>query len=143
MSNQKNFELISDLHKDARGRRPGKGFWADWQCRSQAEKQAIWDGLCEELQRSEQRRLADEANAAIAFEKNLAARMQAYPAISWEMAIRMLAVENNAFHPTGNKGNGYVDDGYLGYCLGLPYGFIAKARKQRQDAGVDALVSTN
>jgi len=41
-------QIISDLHKDARGFRPTKSWWIDWQDATPAEKQAIWDHLCDE-----------------------------------------------------------------------------------------------
>ena len=40
---------VSDLHKEARGFRPREGFWGHWNLSTNAEKQAIWDGLLGEL----------------------------------------------------------------------------------------------
>ena len=55
-------QTLSDLHKDARGFRPrGDSFWARWDESNDDGKQAIWDGLCDELTESV---AADEAAAA-------------------------------------------------------------------------------
>lgn len=41
-------DVISDLHKDARGFRPGKSWWQMWDALGDVEKQNVWDMLCEE-----------------------------------------------------------------------------------------------
>ena len=44
-------ELLSDLHKDARGFRPrSEWFWNNWNTSNDDGKQAIWDNLVEELE---------------------------------------------------------------------------------------------
>lgn len=45
-------DILSDLHKDARGFRPRMDFWGHWRASSSEEKQAIWDGLVVELEQS-------------------------------------------------------------------------------------------
>lgn len=45
-------ELLSDLHKDARGYRPREEFWQTWNDAWPHERQVIWDGLLAELDRS-------------------------------------------------------------------------------------------
>ena len=43
-------QILSDLHKDARGFRPrGEFFWASWNESDNDGKQAIWDNLISEL----------------------------------------------------------------------------------------------
>ena len=42
-------ELVSDLHKDAWGHRPGEGFWFRWEIADQDAKQAIWDNLIDDM----------------------------------------------------------------------------------------------
>ena len=42
-------ELVSDLHKDARGYRPTESFWSYWNLLMPSEKQGVWDGLCAHL----------------------------------------------------------------------------------------------
>lgn len=39
--------IVSDLHKDTYGFRPTADFWANWNDSSDADKQHIWDHLCE------------------------------------------------------------------------------------------------
>ena len=41
--------IASDLHKDARGHRPGAGWWAKWEAYSDNEKQKVWDVLIDEF----------------------------------------------------------------------------------------------
>jgi len=53
-------DIVSDLHKDAFGCRPGEGFWKHWNLSTNDEKQEIWDGLVAAMRRSvaeEQRRM--------------------------------------------------------------------------------------
>ena len=45
---------VSDLHKDARGYRPGEYFWEEWSQCGDDTRQLMWDGLLLEL---------DQANA--------------------------------------------------------------------------------
>jgi LPS O-antigen subunit length determinant protein (WzzB/FepE family) len=54
---------ISDLHKDARGSRPGEYWWNQWNASTDEEKQSIWDSLIEEFECRElqERRIADES----------------------------------------------------------------------------------
>jgi len=42
--------IISDLHKDARGYRPSQGWWDIWETLSDDAKQETWDSLCTELE---------------------------------------------------------------------------------------------
>jgi len=50
-------DIISDLHKDARGFRPSEYFWEEWTQSPACAKQIIWDQLCDELERN----MAEEA----------------------------------------------------------------------------------
>jgi hypothetical protein len=42
-------QILSDLHKDARGFRPREYFWSEWNSSTVAERNEIWNGLLEEL----------------------------------------------------------------------------------------------
>lgn len=44
--------LISDLHKDAYGFRPSESFWATFAAFNPDQKQALWDSLLADLNRS-------------------------------------------------------------------------------------------
>ena len=52
-------DLVSDLHKDAWGHRPGEGFWFRWEIADQDAKQAIWDNLIDDMVKND----AEEAQA--------------------------------------------------------------------------------
>jgi hypothetical protein len=64
--------IVSDLHKDARGYRPTEVFWAYWNNYSDAEKQQEWDLLLRELSDEMDRERKDEARAALALTARLA-----------------------------------------------------------------------
>ena len=57
--------IVSDLHKDARGFRPGVTWMHAWETSTDEEKQGIWDYLCEELEREMdyQKKMEDRALA--------------------------------------------------------------------------------
>jgi hypothetical protein len=42
--------IVSDLHKDARGFRPTEYFWEEWDQCGDDNRQAMWDSLCRELE---------------------------------------------------------------------------------------------
>jgi hypothetical protein len=42
--------IVSDLHKDARGYRPTEYFWEEWTQCGDDTRQAMWDNLCRELE---------------------------------------------------------------------------------------------
>ena len=44
--------IVSDLHKDARGFRPSEYFWEEWDQCGDDNRQAMWDSLCRELEES-------------------------------------------------------------------------------------------
>lgn len=54
--------ILSDLHKDAYGFRPGESFWARWKADSVAERNATWNGLLRSLDSA----IADEKAATAA-----------------------------------------------------------------------------
>ena len=44
--------VISDLHKDAYGFRPDSSFWATWAAFNVIQKQALWDSMIADLNRT-------------------------------------------------------------------------------------------
>jgi hypothetical protein len=42
--------IVSDLHKDARGFRPSEYFWEEWSQCGDENRQTIWDSLLKELE---------------------------------------------------------------------------------------------
>jgi len=55
--------LVSDLHKDAYGIRPGQRFWDDWKSYSEDEKQECWDLLIKDLYLADALQKKEEAKA--------------------------------------------------------------------------------
>lgn len=106
-------ELYSDLHKDARGFRPGESGYNYWTSLSPAEKQIQWDGLIRELDQRYAEEQAAEKSAIERFEAQIAAWIQA-GARTRETAIRWI---HDAEDTNG-------DGDYLCYRLGLPYGYV-------------------
>lgn len=64
--------IISDLHKDARGYRPYSDFYTQWHESSNEEKQAIWDGLMQELDYTMKLEREVEEQALADFEASVA-----------------------------------------------------------------------
>lgn len=81
--------IVSDLHKDARYHRPGEYFWARWNSATSEEKQAIWDGLIQELNVTMMREKEAELAAVAKFEQAVADAV-AVGAGDRETAIRWL-----------------------------------------------------
>ena len=56
-------QIVSDLHKDARGYRPDAYFWEEWNQCGDDTRQAMWDNLLVELEQETARQKAAEAKA--------------------------------------------------------------------------------
>lgn len=82
--------IISDLHKDARGFRPDEYFWEEWTQSPDNVKQIIWDKLCVEMEESMAQQKKDEAAALVKFRKVVAAQM-ALCSVNWTRAVDFLA----------------------------------------------------
>jgi hypothetical protein len=63
--------IVSDLHKDARGFRPSTTWWSVWNRVSDAAKQDIWDALCIELSEELDHEKREQARAALALTERL------------------------------------------------------------------------
>lgn len=84
------FELISDLHKDARGFRPTADFYRYFESKTDAEKQIVWDELVEDLDNEIARRKILQAQALEAFTQRINGMVQDYgitraAALRWDM----------------------------------------------------------
>ena len=82
--------IISDLHKDARGFRPCEYFWEEWTQSPDDVKQKIWDNLIDEMNRAMEQQKKDEAAALVEFRKTVAAQMQ-FCGVKWTKAVEYLA----------------------------------------------------
>lgn len=113
---------ISDLHKDAYGFRPGERFWMEWNSVGDDRRQAIWDGLCETLERELAWEEKRKAEAVAALEARVDGLIE-LGAADWDMAIRWI-MQAHGIDPT-KAGLAYARE-ELEYELGLPYGFFAR-----------------
>lgn len=68
-------QIVSDLHKDARGFRPREYFWAEWNNSNDFDRQAIWDGLVSELNEEMDRERRAQADAIIAMHQRIQGTM--------------------------------------------------------------------
>ena len=108
--------IVSDLHKDARGFRPCEYFWEEWTQSPDNVKQIIWDKLVVEMEESMAQQKADEARALVEFRKIIAAQMELCN-VSWTRALEYLADaedmsiehEQDFDYFLWNQGIGYED----------------------------------
>ena len=82
-------QIVSDLHKDARGYRPDAYFWEEWNQCGDHTRQAMWDNLLVELEREIERERAAEEAALEQFEQLIADTIQ-FGAADAETAIRSI-----------------------------------------------------
>jgi hypothetical protein len=109
---------FSDLHKDARGFRPGQDMWAWWTAAAPADKQLMWDSLVAELERNSDMEEKAQAKAVLEFEERVA-HVIANGAKDREMALRWIFDAEDEY--TRN------DPDYFCFQHGLPYGYFKKA----------------
>ena len=83
-------DIISDLHKDAYGFRPGQRFFDDWAEYTPAEKQEVWDSLVSTMEYNQKEEARHEAENLDEFRKQVAATMK-FCDCNWKDAIRFLA----------------------------------------------------
>jgi hypothetical protein len=83
-------DIISDLHKDARGHRPSHGFMLMWNDLTPAQKQEKWDDLCREMEYNQKEEARIEAENLVKFRKQVAATMK-FCDCNWKDAMRFLA----------------------------------------------------
>jgi hypothetical protein len=127
--------IVSDLHKDARGSRPGQGWWEMWREVSNDSKQKIWDNLCEELSEEIARQEAAEA-VAIANYRAQVNKMIELGARDEHQAKKWIIQSMGADEHDLTYGGEWVC-----YELGLPYSmrslFEKACREMRQEMNND------
>ena len=116
-------DTISDLHKDAYGFRPSQSFWSTFAAANADQKQAIWDDLCDTLKDTIAREKEEERLAIIDFDRRVKELIE-MGAKDYTMALKWL---HEAYDTNG-------DNDYLEYMLGLPYGYLVKARIAAEEA---------
>ena len=105
-------ELMSDLHKDAYGSRPGISYRLFWETLSKGEKQAEWDMMIETMQAQQEFERQLQSQAFAEFEQQVVRNM-VHGALTRKDAIRWI-LDSMELSP-------YDDAGYVCYKLGLPY----------------------
>ena len=123
-------ELISDLHKDARGFRPGEYFWEEWTQSPDNVKQIIWDNLCEEMEASMAAQKEAEAKALIEFRARIRQVMDLV-SCKWHDALRHLMVAEG--HEVGHNTHDEDFDYFL-WGQGIGYEDRIKIRNLYKEA---------
>ena len=108
-------QIVSDLHKDARGYRPTEYFWEEWSQCGDDTRQSMWDNLLEELAAETARQKDAYARAEIEFHQRVQGTMLAgakdeLTAIRWILEAEQLSKFDLA----------YGSD-YVAWHFGLPY----------------------
>jgi hypothetical protein len=117
-------QIVSDLHKDARGYRPGPYFWEEWTQCGDDTRQAMWDNLICELNETMDRERQVEARAALALTERLE-QMYAIGAKSEVHALKWI-MEAEEFDDFDLQ---YGAD-YFCYHFGLSYSAVNEFRIQ-------------
>lgn len=86
--------LVSDLHKDARGYRPTESFFEMWNESSDDTKQDVWDMLLEEMEYNQKEEARVEADNLVKFRKLLRSVMDT-TSCNWKVALRYLVDAEN------------------------------------------------
>lgn len=107
--------ILSDLHKDAYGVRPGPNFFREWDLLDNDGKQDLWDILVETVADSIQREREYQRQAIAEFERWISQTMKIVVDSTREDCIRMM---HDAHDTRG-------DVEYLEHCLGVPYGYLS------------------
>lgn len=107
--------IVSDLHKDAYGSRPGERFWVEWDLTDNDGKQRIWDSLLDDLDRALENEREAQAEAICDLEDRIQFMKNTVVGCTREDAIRYL---HDVY-----KTNGDVE--YLEFHLGVPYGYLS------------------
>jgi len=107
--------LISDLHKDVYGFRPSESFWATFAAFNADQKQALWDSMIADLNRSIEEEEKNQQAAIVEFEDRIDSLMSDFTTftnrksiVSWFM--RQAECDNDAER--------------LEFLNGLPFGYL-------------------
>ena len=90
-------DIISDLHKDARGYRPSQYFWEGWKELSDEGQKEIFDMLAEELEIREQDEREMEQRAIKTFEARIADVIK-LGAGNRQTALRWITSQEKFYH---------------------------------------------
>lgn len=87
-------DIISDLHKDARGYRPLQGFFDMWNESSDDTKQEVWDMLVKEMEYNQKEEARHEAENLVKFRELIRSVMDT-ASCNWKVALRYLIDAEN------------------------------------------------
>ena len=107
-------ETVSDLHKDAWGRRPNDTFWFHWNLGTDDAKQKMWDDLIDDMVKND----AEEARIKADNVSNLAKRIKdtcKLGAKNYRTAIRWILQADEL------EEDKYYEGGYLAWEFNLAY----------------------
>ena len=107
--------IVSDLHKDARGFRPSEYFWEEWSQCDDEKRQSIWDGLLKELEEEMERERHAQDMAMIALHQRIQGVMllgakDEVQALKWIMEAEEFSDHDLQYGPS-----------YFCYHFGLSY----------------------
>lgn len=110
------FDIISDLHKDARGFRPTSDWMIMFESQSEEMQQEIFDGLVEEMKESQEEEARLEQKAIYDFDDQVAAvRRNGAPdratALRWITQTETFYNEQCVEHWVWNQGFLFTDYG--------------------------------
>ena len=106
-------DIVSDLYKEAFGRRPSDIFWSEWIEATDAEKQTIWERLIRHAECAANEERVREQEAIVAFERHVTNTIL-MGARDRETALRWIM--------DASVCNG--DWEFLCYTHGLPYSYL-------------------
>lgn len=89
--------IVSDLHKDARGYRPTEVWWTYWMNSTDAEKQMEWDGLIREMNKTAEAEKLLEETALKSFNSQINVNI-ALGAGDRETALRWMTQTEKFYH---------------------------------------------
>lgn len=108
-------DIISDLHKDARGFRPTEAFWNAWNFQDDEGKQTVWNILIDELEETMAEDRRREAEALENFEAQIK-EMRKLGAETTRQAIKWV------FHAEGmDRYDLQYGADYVAYHFGMSY----------------------
>ncbi len=129
---QQEFDLIRDLHKEARGRRPSYDWDVWFDSLSLTDKQGVWNGLVDESQDRDNEEARAEQRCCRQFRDAIRATMRA-GAPSVDDALSWLY----GYHAHGVKPYSVQDIEHWVWDLGILFTPLGKAVVERLDAITD------
>ena len=108
--------LVSDLHKDARGFRPTEAFWNAWNFQDDEGKQAAWNTLLLDLEDTIERERLQKIEDLAAFERDIALTISygagdRATALRWMTQNALFRDQQDIEHWVWERGILFTDEG--------------------------------